>query len=365
MINIRFYLKKYFKIFFYKIFSLIYGKVSYLKNNINKDQLAITKVKRERKGINYKIFQIKNSRLYTDRIQDAAIIVNNNLIRNASFQLRNNLNSDIKKNIVLKIGTPRILKKLNGNVLSLLTGGGGNNNYFHWMFDVLPRIGIIEKKINLNKIDYFLCPNLNDWQIRTLQLLGLNENKYLSSVDFRHISADNIIVTSHPWLHTKNIISDMENLPFWISKWLKKKFLKKKSKKSFPKKIYIDRGDSVSNLKDYRKIINEEEVVALLKKKGFESIQLSHLKFEEEIKLFNEAQAIVGLQGAGLTNLLWCNKDSMVIELRSKLTNKLYQNLAIQNKIKFRKIESKVIDRIIAKHYGSIKINIKALEKFI
>ena len=64
MINIRFYLKKYFKIFFYKIFSLIYGKVSYLKNNVNKDQLTITKVKRERKGINYKIFQIKNSRTY-------------------------------------------------------------------------------------------------------------------------------------------------------------------------------------------------------------------------------------------------------------------------------------------------------------
>ena len=25
-------------------------------------------------------------------------------------------------------------------MLSLLTGGAGNNNYWHWLFDVLPRI---------------------------------------------------------------------------------------------------------------------------------------------------------------------------------------------------------------------------------
>ena len=26
------------------------------------------------------------------------------------------------------------LKKLNGKIFSLLTGGGGNQNYWHWLF---------------------------------------------------------------------------------------------------------------------------------------------------------------------------------------------------------------------------------------
>ena len=89
------------------------------------------------------------------------------------------------------------------------------------------------------------------------------------------------------------------------------------------------------------------------------------LSFEEEIKLFNNAEIVVGLQGAGLTNLLWSGKQTKIIELRSKLTNKLFERVAKQNNIKFNKIETYPLEKIIAKHYGTIKINIKKLEKII
>ena len=51
-------------------------------------------------------------------------------------------------------------KKIKGTVFSLLTGGGGNSNYWHWLFDVLPRINILENKIDLQSIDYFLFLDL-------------------------------------------------------------------------------------------------------------------------------------------------------------------------------------------------------------
>ena len=105
------------------------------------------------------------------------------------------------------------MRKLNGTILSLLTGGGGNDNFFHWLFDVLPRIAIVEKKINLNEIDYFLCPNLNKWQLETLNLLGIKKSQCLSSVKYRHIGSDQIIVTTHPWQISKNVLQDIENLP--------------------------------------------------------------------------------------------------------------------------------------------------------
>ena len=57
--------------------------------------------------------------------------------------------SKIEDNIVLKKGTPRFKKKIKGKVFSLLTGGGGNENYFHWLFDVLPRLKILQKKLIL------------------------------------------------------------------------------------------------------------------------------------------------------------------------------------------------------------------------
>ena len=221
--NFKKFFQSIFKIFFYTLFKLKHGKIVFdekIQSKLYKEE----NVSFENKNITlvYSIFFSSYSRLYTDRIHDTAIIKDNLLIDKPSFQLRNNVNDDVTKNIVLKNGTPYIMRKLNGTVLSLLTGGGGNDNFFHWLFDVLPRIGITERKINLKEINYYLCPNLNKWQLETLNLLGIKKSQCLSSVKYRHIKSDQIIVTTHPWQISKNVLKDIENLPLWISEWLKK-----------------------------------------------------------------------------------------------------------------------------------------------
>ena len=78
-------------------------------------------------------------------------------------------------------GTPRFQKKLNGRVFSLLSGGAGNYNYWHWLFDILPKIIITQSIINLNKINYFYMPELQEFQKRTLSLLGIKNYKIIIS----------------------------------------------------------------------------------------------------------------------------------------------------------------------------------------
>ena len=365
--NLKKIFQSIFKTFFYKIFQLIHGKVIFDKT-IQSQLFKEKNIFFENKNLKleYSIFFSFNSRLYTNRIHDTAIIKENFIIDKPSFQLRDNVrDDDVTKNIVMKNGTPYIIKKLNGTTLSLLTGGGGNDNFFHWLFDVLPRIGIVEKEVNLSEIDYFLCPNLNKWQLETLYLLGIKKSQCLSSVKYRHIKSDQIIVTTHPWQVSKDVLKDIENLPIWISEWLKEKFLSHKSNKDLPKKFYIDRSDSKSNLKNFRYIINENELKSFLKDKGFKFVRLSELSFREEIKIFNNAETVVGLQGAGLTNLIWSNNKTNIIELRSNLTNKLYENLANDNKINFKKLESTPKDHVIADHYGSIEVDLKKLEEIL
>ena len=75
---------------------------------------------------------------------------------------------------------------------------------------------------------------------------------------------------------------------------VKKKFINIKSNKIF-QKIYIDRSDTPSN---YRKIINENDLKILLKKKGFKFFRLK-LNFKDEVNFFI-MQKIVGLQGKDL-----------------------------------------------------------------
>ena len=208
----------------------------------------------------------------------------------------------MQENFVLKNGTPRILKKLNGSVLSLLTGGAGNKNYHHWMYDVLPRLSLCSKIFDLNEIDFFLLPDLSlNFQNETLDILNIPKHKRLSRKEYRHIKAKKIIVTDHPYVVTNNSTKDILNIPNWINIWLKKNFIKTSEKRE-KKKFYIDRGDEKNNKPAHREISNEDEIREYLLKNNFEAIKLQNIPFSEQVILFNNANIIIGLHGAGLAN---------------------------------------------------------------
>ena len=227
---IKKFLQKIFKIISYGTFFKIYGKIEKSIDSGEDDRIKVKIINIE-KDLRYRVYNIDNGRLYTDRIQDIAVLLDDKIIEEPSFQLRRThdskiYNSKAKDNIVFKKGTPRKLRNLNGSVLSLLTGGGGNNNYWHWLFDVLPRLGLCSKTISLNEIDYFLLPDdVKKFQNETLDCLNISKHKRLSSVKFRHIKAKKLIITDHPVMISGNATKDIQNIPDWISLWLKNNFL--------------------------------------------------------------------------------------------------------------------------------------------
>ena len=56
-------------------------------------------------------------------------------------------------------GTPYLKKKFKGKVLSLTQGASGHKNYFHWLFDILPKIKLFSELYNLNNLNYFIYLN--------------------------------------------------------------------------------------------------------------------------------------------------------------------------------------------------------------
>ena len=270
-------IQSFYKDFVYNLFILFYGKIK-IKLEEKDQAISVKKVFFE-PDISYNIHTVDKSRLYTNSVHDAAVISNNKIVCGASYQFRNNINAACKENIVLSIGTTRFKKKIKGNLFSLLSGGGANSNYWHWLFDVLPRLKILNKYLNLEEINYFLFPDTEKkFQKESLDLLRIPENKRLSSKTNKHLVADKIIVCDHPFVFSENPGHDMENIPKWIFEWLKHSFLKElnlKNKKEFPKKFFIDRSDSsqitknksTSNKGGLRDISNKEEVENFLKKK--------------------------------------------------------------------------------------------------
>ena len=373
---IKKFLQKIFKIVSYTFFESIHGKI---KDSITSNQSNSIEVKSINfdKDLNYKVYKIINGRLYTDRIHDTAVIIENKIIEEPSFQWRFTkdpklYNSNVKNNIVFTKGTPRKLKDLNGVVLSLLTGGGANKNYWHWIFDVLPRIGLCEKTFGLNNVDYFLLPDhVKKFQIETLDCLKIsNEKKRLSSEKFRHIKAKELIVTDHPVVTSGDATKDIMDSPKWISDWLKSNFINEdvKNSKINGKKIYIDRSDIVSDPFSQRIIINEDEVKAFLLKNNFISIKLHEMKFIDQVKLFYNVNTIVGLHGGGFANLVFCKPGTKIIELRSSQAGPPIENLAKKNSLNYNSITVNAEQKnklSYPNQHGAIHIPISILEKKI
>ena len=348
---------------------------SNIKGKIKSENDKRINIKKVKKNNNheYKVYQIEKARLYTDRINDAAIILDNFIVEGPSYQLRiinkqpTGLDNDrVESNIVFEKGTPRFKKEIKGSVLSLLTGGAGNNNYWHWLFDVLPRISLFEDVLNIKDINYFLLPDYKTrFQKQTLDLLNIPKEKCISSENFRHISSDKIIATDHPYVISKSATHDIQNMPIWISEWLKKKYLKNSINKdphSYDK-IYIDRKDSISS-RGLRLIKNEEEVKEVLIKNNFKPVILSEYDFLDQVKIFNNAKVIAGLHGAGFANICFCNPGTKVIEFKSNNAGKMIEDLAIKNNLNYESISSAPVE-FNHNQLGHIVVSIDLLRKII
>ena len=150
------------------------------------------------------------------------------------------------------------------------------------MFDVLPRIKIIENFVNINEIDYFLFPNLEKkYQQETLDLLSIPRLKRLSSIKYRHLACKEIISTDHPYVIKNNATEEIQNVPMWIIIWLRKIFKNIETTETIIcQKIYIDRSDATSNQSFMRKIINDDEIKEELDKVGIKSVKLGNLNFK-------------------------------------------------------------------------------------
>ena len=351
------------------LFKLIYGKIVNIIPAKKNQNVFIKKILLS-KNISYNIYILKNARSYQGSVHDNALIINNKVIDKPSYQFRFNSkkrihNGKIRQNIVFREGTPKLKKKINGNVLLLLTGGAGKDNYFHWLFDVLPRIAILEKsKINIKEIN-FLFPSLKKkFQRESLKELKIPENKCLDSKNFKHFTAEKIITTDHPYVMKNDPTNSILNLPKWIISWLRKKFLTKKTKKITRKfeKIYIDRSDSKYSKSRYIK--NEGEIKKHLISNGFRSVVLSELNFIEQVKIFYKAKIIVGLHGAGFANIIFSKPVAKIIELQSLGSGDAIKNLAKKCKLRYYRVSSNNIKKFSDPH-GKIFIKIAELKKFL
>lgn len=196
--------------------------------------------------------------------------------------------------------------QIDGTVAFLTVRGG--RTYYHWQADLLPRIELLrQSNINFDAIDFFAVNSCDlPFQQDSLQLLGIPPEKIIESTKIPHIKAKKLLVPSLP--------GQVGLIAKWSSEFLRKTFLPQKAtpKLDQPRRLYITRQTA-----SYRQVVNEEEVVKFLSQFGFVKISLESLSFAEQIGLFAVADAIVAPHGAGLTNAVYCQPGTKIIEIFS------------------------------------------------
>ncbi|MFM1794647.1 MAG: hypothetical protein RL642_1032 [Bacteroidota bacterium] len=179
------------------------------------------------------------------------------------------------------------------------------NNYFHWMTEMLPRIAAMHHHhpdfpvlIPDNYLNYsFIVESLQQLNIdfKAFDVKCTLKVNTLKAIEVPHVGRFNEAL-----MH-----------------FFRNNFLQGEAPVSPPfRLLYVSRDKAKR-----RKIRNEDEVFELLKLKGFEKVNLEELKLMDQVKLFQEARIVIGCHGAGLTNIMFMQKNQTVIELKSNNNN--------------------------------------------
>jgi capsular polysaccharide biosynthesis protein len=201
--------------------------------------------------------------------------------------------------------------------------------YFHWLFDVLPRINMLSNF--KEKADFIFIQNKYRFQKETLKLLGTSRNRIISTEDVAVLSAKKLLMPCH------HIMQGRE-YPSWVIKYLRNQFQSGLSKtRSTNPRIYI-----VRRLAHCRRLTNEPEIIDKLKNYGFSAVELERLPFQEQVQLFRNARAIVAPHGSGLANLVFCSPGIPVIELFPAANVDLYYRLSMALKLKYFYVKSRI-----------------------
>ena len=97
--------------------------------------------------------------------------------------------------------------------------------------------------------------------------------------------------------------------------------------------------------------------------KGFKIVKLHRISFVKQIKFFHNAKFIIGHHGAGFANIIFCKPKTNIIEMKSKHTGYLYQNLSKTNNLKYTPIIGNVVGKSGRNQEDKISIPIQKLKK--
>jgi len=195
--------------------------------------------------------------------------------------------------------------------------------YFHWITEVLAKLEGIERYRERTGIQptLILGPDPVPFQTESLRLLGYDAEDWIewdgTTTRVNHL----VIPSMRREIRRGSVVSPVAC--GWLRDRLRRAATERVDPDRFSRRVYISRSDA-----DCRRVANESEVVELLSEYGFEAYRLAEMSVAENIALFSQADIIVGPHGAGLTDIMFAERASIIELFRGTDNTRVYFVLA-------------------------------------
>lgn len=192
-------------------------------------------------------------------------------------------------------------RRLPGKTLTLLTEAG--TNYCHWLFDLLPKVKMLrDADIEPAAFDTILVPSFcRDYERRTFERLGIPADRVLATGPLPGCYlCESLTATTRCHFHP---VLEADSVAF-----IREQLAPDGAEPS--RRIFVDR-----NRAQWRRLTNLTEIQEILKAFQFETVAPETLSFDQQRQLFAEASHVVGVHGAGFSNILFCPISARVAEI--------------------------------------------------
>lgn len=180
---------------------------------------------------------------------------------------------------------------------------GGQFNFYSWMVEILPRIGLLEKHELHRDLKLVFSRPLTSWQWQTLALLGIPKERVVSLREFAPVAFDRAVVP----------ITSLYEIPNLAAiRFVRERLLARgrtAGATRHARRLYISR----SSLALHRRLVNEEQVEAHFRSRGFKVVSPERMSIADQINAFADAEIIAGPAGAWCSNIVFASPGARVV----------------------------------------------------
>lgn len=196
-------------------------------------------------------------------------------------------------------------------------------NFYHWHFEILARVHEFMRTNSFSEVDHIFVGEVkrDSWKWHSLMMLGVPEDKILT-VQTEGFEMERAIIPVPQATVDRPLLQGLsangsthykgwsQDFVLGMPRALKGLEVEMSSSAAQKKRLFVNRTKGAT-----RRIKNENEVLHSLAKFGFEPLYTEAMSYEEQVKVFSQAEIVVGIHGAGLTNCLWMPTGGKLLEL--------------------------------------------------